>query len=268
MGNPRDAKTLITPLNQCSPGGERYERTRAVVSKLSELLSIPSADLIARCEVRDQNDPHYVPSECVLYFVRNARAQPEGERFAKLYKVLVERVLQRLPRGETKQGAKLADEKVRDAVRDRFVEMLAGDRETYDERLDFFEIRFDMALRRARLSALKSVRREGGNVEPLTYDEHEELSADVQAAAATFDLPDVNVEAEECRLTLDAAIDALEPDERRTIHMLRQGFPIDSSDPGQVTIRKTLGRSEKGIRNIRDRAFVKLRAALAAKGYS
>jgi hypothetical protein len=50
--------------------------------------------------------------------------------------------------------------------------------------------------------------------------------------------------------------------ERRVVEMCRQDVPIDSKDPETMTMVKTLGRSEKGIRNIRDRAFAKLRALL------
>lgn len=44
--------------------------------------------------------------------------------------------------------------------------------------------------------------------------------------------------------------------------MLRQGFPIDSKEPGVMTIAKALGRSEKTIRTYRDKAFAALRTAM------
>jgi DNA-directed RNA polymerase specialized sigma24 family protein len=47
--------------------------------------------------------------------------------------------------------------------------------------------------------------------------------------------------------------------------MLRQGIPIDSKEPGAVTIARTLGKSEKTIRTHRDRAFAALRAALSSE---
>ena len=48
--------------------------------------------------------------------------------------------------------------------------------------------------------------------------------------------------------------------------MLRQGFPIDSKDPEVVTIRGSLGKVEKTIRNQRDKAFAILRDVLTGKG--
>ena len=62
---------------------------------------------------------------------------------------------------------------------------------------------------------------------------------------------------------MDAAIDALPPEQIRIMHMLRQGFPIDSKEPDVMTIAKALGRSEKTIRTYRDKAIATLRLALA-----
>jgi DNA-directed RNA polymerase specialized sigma24 family protein len=42
---------------------------------------------------------------------------------------------------------------------------------------------------------------------------------------------------------------------------------IDSKDPAQPTIAKALGKPEKTFRNMRDRAFLKIKAAMAAQGY-
>jgi DNA-binding CsgD family transcriptional regulator len=47
--------------------------------------------------------------------------------------------------------------------------------------------------------------------------------------------------------------------QQRIIEMLRQGVQIDSNDPGTVTISKSLGKSEKTIRNHRDMAFSRIR---------
>jgi hypothetical protein len=48
--------------------------------------------------------------------------------------------------------------------------------------------------------------------------------------------------------------------------MLRQGFQIDSTDRNTVTIAKTLKKSEKTIRNQRDRAFDSIRKFFDGEG--
>jgi DNA-binding NarL/FixJ family response regulator len=57
----------------------------------------------------------------------------------------------------------------------------------------------------------------------------------------------------------------LPPEQIRIIEMLRQGIPIDSNEPGAVTIARTLRKSEKTIRTHRDHAFAALRAALSSE---
>ena len=64
------------------------------------------------------------------------------------------------------------------------------------------------------------------------------------------------------RLKLDAAIDSLPPLQQQIVHMLQQGFPIDSKEKGVVSIASTLGKAEKTIRNHRDRAYAAIKAAL------
>ena len=44
--------------------------------------------------------------------------------------------------------------------------------------------------------------------------------------------------------------------------MLRTGIPIDSKEAGQITIAKALGKSEKTIRNQRDKAYALLQGQL------
>jgi DNA-directed RNA polymerase specialized sigma24 family protein len=136
----------------------------------------------------------------------------------------------------------------------------------YAAKLDYFEVRFDGALANLRRDAQEQAWREENRTTALEYDpETNELSAEVERAAGTYDPFDAtSFDARDYRSRLDAAIDALPPEQNRIIDMLRQGFPIDSKDPAAMTIARALGKSEKTIRTHRDRAFVTLRAALSS----
>ena len=153
---------------------------------------------------------------------------------------------------------------MRDKAFGRFVELLAADRIAYKDRLDYFEIRFDGALKRLRLDAERQARRDEKRHQPLGDDEASgELSPEVEAAARVYDpfaMPDLDEPA--YRLRFDTAIENLPAGQRRIIHMLRQGFVIDSKDPDVMTISKALGRSEKTIRTYRNKAVAALRAAM------
>ncbi len=220
---------------------------------------MPLAELLERCTVQQRDDPTYVPSECLLHLVRSCRAG-SSSYFEQLYRILAERVLRRLPKGEGRLGDILA----REDTFGQFAELLAKDHHSYAENLDYFEIRFDQALMRLRIGAERQVRRDENRSTPLDAgQEANALSAEVERAAGSFD-PFAAPEADAAyyRSSLDAAIDSLPRMQRRIVEMLRQGIPIDSKDPDTVTVAKALGKCEKTIRTHRDKAYAALRLAL------
>jgi hypothetical protein len=258
----------IPTLKKHTLGGQPYTRRPEITAKLEELLGLPPAERVARCGISQPADPGFVHSECVMYLVRAARAESASPDFERLYGILLTRVRQRLPRSDMREGVRLKEETVREQVLDTLTERLATDRKAYDERLDYFEICFDSALSRLRHSASKSEGRRAKRFTSLGLGEDGELSPEVKdalLAAHENGVPDFFL-TERYRSAFEAAIDTLPPDERTVMHMLIQGLPIDSKDPDQITISDTLGKAEKTVRNVRDRALVKLRAALVTGG--
>lgn len=229
-------------------------------------MSLSREQLIARCAIRGRDDPGYVPSECLLYFVRASRTDNSNAYFERLYKILAERVLRSLPKAENADGktASLTKSLIREKVFGRFVDLLSGDRNVYSEKLDYFELRFDGALASLRRDAWAQVLRDQKRSTSLEFDEETgEPSAEVERAKARFDLFSTSEpDAADYRSRLDAAIEALPPEQSRIVEMIRQGIPIDSKEPGAITIARTLGKSEKTIRTYRDKAYAAIRAAL------
>ena len=258
---------MIAPLRKRTLKGDLYTRDPRIESLLEELSSLSRDELLERASISRRSDPAYIPTECLFCFVRASRMDNNEDWFERLYKKLHERVLRSLPKpeawvGQTKSYSRI---EIRDRVQDRFVELLALDRTSYQERLDYFEVRFDGALASLRRDAQEQVwRAENRSVSLDMDDDTGALLAEVERAAAehvdpfaSFDLDD-----EDFRLHLEAAIESLPSEQRSVIEMLRKGFPIDSKEPGVMTISSALGRSEKTIRNYRDRAIAALRAVL------
>lgn len=258
---------VITPLRKRRPNGELYTRVPEIEALLVELSSLSRDELLERAQISRRDAPGYAPSECLLYFIRASRADNNEHWFERLYRILIKRVLRSLPKAENldEETASYTRGAIRDAVYERFVERLAADRSTYSERLDYFEVRFDGALASLRRDAQEKFWREENRSIPLDDDDETgELSPEVERAAAEnfdpfalFDVEDLDF-----RMRLDAAIDDLPPVQRRILEMLDKGFPIDSKEDGVITIAKTLDRSEKTIRNQRDKAYATLRAKL------
>lgn len=261
-----DEKAIVTPLRKRRVSCGLYERPAKIEALIAELTLLPRDELIARAEIAKRSAPGYIPSECLVYFIRTSRRDNNEGWFERLYRILIGRVLRSLPRAESSDGRteSLTRGVVRDKVFSRFVELLSADRTDYVDKLDYFEVRFDGALASLRRDAQEKAWRDENRSQPLEYDEESgELSPEVDAAAGAhnpFAVSDFDDRAYRSRL--DAAIEALPTEQSRIIHMLRQGFPIDSKEPDVMTIAKALGRSEKTIRTYRDKAFVTLRAAM------
>jgi hypothetical protein len=64
---------LITPLRKRTLDGALYTRTARIEALLNELEQLPRAELVARSQIADRSAPGYVPSECLMYFVRLTR---------------------------------------------------------------------------------------------------------------------------------------------------------------------------------------------------
>lgn len=257
---------MIPPLRKRTRDGKLYKRDGEIEAKLVELASLSRDDLVAQCKIERCDDPSYIPSECLLHFVRASRKDDSDAYFEQLYKSLAERVLRRLPKAENAGGETLSltRSQIWEKAFDRFVTLLAEDRLVYCEKLDFFEVRFDLAVAKLRSDAQQSAWREENRSTTLEYDnETGELSVEVEQAAGSFDpFDNSDLDSEAYRFRLDAAIDNLPLLQRRIIEMIRQGIPIESKDSDAMSIAKALNKSEKTIRTHRDKAYAALRTAL------
>lgn len=259
---------LVVPLRQRGEDGSPYHRRAEVERTISALMRIPGREVVERCRVSDPNDPDYVPSECVLYFVRRPSRQVDELDHRDLFVILRQRVLGAVPvfarraDGSESRGERATDLDVRDAVLHNFQKLLCEDRRSYRGRLDFYECQFNSAMAKLRATARKSVGRRAARVRPLDgQDDVGRTTADVEQALAAIRNPDAGVDFL-YRSKLHVAISSLPPDERRVVELLLQEIPIESSDESVQSIVETLKCSEKTVRNRRDRAYTKLRAAL------
>ncbi|MFY9658275.1 MAG: DNA-binding response regulator [Methylocystis sp.] len=261
---------MAEPLRKLKDDGSPYTRPPDVEASIDALRGLPRAELVERCRISDPNHPSYVKSECVLHFVRQAKADNNDRHFEALFRILRTRVQHALPaidrsveEGESALVQASAIE-IRDAVLFRFQELLCQDRAGYDDRLDYFEIRFDGAIANLRRTARRKTWKEENRSQPLSYDdETSELSSEVEDALARLNPQSPEkIDDPAYRKRFAAAIDSLPEDQRRVIVLLLRDIQIESKDPEAVTIVKVLACSEKTVRNRRDRAFKALRAAL------
>lgn len=251
---------MIAPLTKRKKkDGTLYERPEHIEQLLRELQGMPRDQLMERSMISVRTNPLYVPSECLMHFVRASRRDNSEAWFERLYKTLLDRVSRAVPRSDGPGNTtSLTRERIREKVIGRFIELVSEDRKLPGDRMDFFEVRFDMAIKRLRLDAREQVWR----------DENRSVGLDEADTALEEDSGSVVVD----RLTEDiscdplfrrklyAAIGTLPPEQSRTIHLLLQGWPTHSSDPDVMTIAKALNCSDRSVRNYKERALKTLTA--------
>jgi len=261
---------LITPLRKRSVDGVAYFRPPAIAELLAALSQVPIEEVARRARIDDHDSVEYVPSECLVYFVRQSKYCGDGDAYREIFATLRQRLLQSVPvyrrrvPDHSRFAERATDLDVQDAVLHAFQELLCTDRNGYDERLDFFEIRFNAAVAKLRATARKKIARyesrrlslAGTGDESGSYDHIEQVLARLRDQDE--DVGDDCL----CRLRLHAAINILPVAERRVVELLLQEIPIDSNDDKVLAITKILGCAEKTVRNRRDRAFARIRDAL------
>ncbi|SCX49387.1 hypothetical protein SAMN05720354_108118 [Nitrosospira sp. Nsp1] len=257
---------LIVPLRKHKPDGGLYTRFPDIEKMLGELNLVAKVDLVERCRL-PKGEALYVPTQCVLYFVRRSSVDKDEILFGQLFQILAERIRRALPRVENPDGITLSftRSQVFEQVYDKFVTLLIEERIAYVERLDFFEVDFNGGLTLLKLGAQKKAwKEENRNTELEADDDIGNINDEVEQAAGSYEPFDPTVLDDYLyRSRLDAAIDELPPLQKRIIEMLRQGIPIDSIDQNAVTIAKSLGKVEKTIRNHRNAAFARLQVRLS-----
>ncbi len=264
------ATPSVAPLRMQKPDGTPYERLKQVEQELAGLLQMPSSELVRRARIAEPEEPDYVRSECVLYFVRRPAFVDDETTLHDLFGVLRQRVFHAVPVpaprlvATNKRAERGIDLEVRDVVLLKFQELLCGDRREYDKRLDFYECRFNQAVAFLRATARRDVRREESHYQPLSDDgDLNESSIDAESAfAAILEAIEGENEDSRCRSKLHVAISSLPAKERQVIELMLKGLPVHSADEDAVTIAKVMGCYEKTVRNRRDRAIAKLRDSL------
>lgn len=262
---------MIEALRKHRRDGRCYERRPDITAILLELEGLSQEQRVKRAQIRSATDPQYLPSECLLHLLRKSKRDNSNKLFEAIFRILLARVegaatlkseIYRLPTG--KMAITSFGTKVRDDVVDRFLARLIADRNSYDERLDYFEINFAHAIASLRSTAKAKAASEEKHSQPLAANDDEEVSAEVEMAAGAFDPFDAAViDDGNYRFRLFAAIRKLPEKERHVVALLFKEYPIESNDPDKPSICKILGCVEKTVRNRRDRAFEKLKAALS-----
>lgn len=254
--------TPVAPLRRLMPDGSPYYRRPEVEEALAVLVQLPPTEVASRAKIKDTDHRDYLPTECVLYFIRRWDPIKDGSAFHDLFNILRQRILRAVPVfsrrvANSNQIAERAfDLEVRDAVIHKFQELLCRDRREYDEKLDFYEGQFNLTLARLRSTARRDLGKKEIRDRAAAAGGHPGRAHDeVEAALASLRDDAEKKEREFYRSRLQVAISSLPQDERRVIELILEGLTLDA-------IARALKCVEKTVRNRRDRAVKRLRLEL------
>ena len=258
---------IIPPLRKRTEEGILYARPVEIEKIITGTIELPFEEFITRAKHKNRNHPDYLPSEVLVHRIRTTRYNNTDEQFNALYCALYERVFRSCASavtragGETGEVGKLLD--VREFVVERFVTLVVKDRDSYAEKLDIFEIRFDRAVMMLRKDAFRKVSQRDNPMTPLEYDEGGDVPQDVEESLALLNPRLMTPEDEVTyRFQVRRAIDSLPDMERRIIDMLEAEIAIESNNPDEPSIAGLLGCTPKTVRNRRDRAVQRIRETL------
>ena len=248
---PNSGAVAIEPLKKTYPDGRPYKRRDKVEGQISELLGLPPLELVKRCEIRGRDVKGYVFSECLVHFVRQKSLTLKDHILGGLFRALMRRVLQTSWSGESKDGKRLnlKASATHDELRAQLLQFLATDRTGYSERLDYFEVSFDSALKKLRQDADKKVHRAHWRFEPVEDPDTGEYTEAVDTALqGQGTLLADKKEDSDYRSRMNAAIDTLPPLQQRIVEMYKNNIPFESQDPNAVPMERALKKTPKTLR--------------------
>ena len=257
----------IEPLRKRKTSGELYTRRSPVIEQIVASFAWSFDDLLKRAAIRDRNSDQYLPSEMLVYYLRQTKSDNADGRFVALYNILRDRIEAACPRPNRQVDDKVYEDartaEIRDATIDHITELMFTDRQGYDEQLDIYEVVFDKAVRSAHITKLRKVNRRENATEEVDDTLTGDVRAVVEAALDRYKKAGLTAEEDfDYRIHLRRAIDALPTDEREVIDLMLADIPIETNKDGEPSMAELLGCVEKTVRNRRDRAFAKIRRAL------
>ncbi|WP_437901804.1 hypothetical protein [Sorangium sp. So ce124] len=237
----------VRPLTRCNAEGRLYQRSPAVQREIETVLGLESDELLASTDG--------LSDETLVYLIRERRRVRDWSVATKLSNVLVERCRGVLLSTLGSLPQDVRDEAIRTVLEQLSARIFALD----DDRGDFYQVRFGLALKRLGTSAFRQC--------VLTIERHRRAEHDAEtehdaepewanSRNASFDPRQWPEDAVHFFKDAQNGLQAIGNDDHRmafALHAMRD-MPIESDDPETATISRFFGVSPRTIRNWLDQA--------------
>jgi DNA-directed RNA polymerase specialized sigma24 family protein len=242
------------PLTKTARDGRLYQRDPWIESAITALSALPPSALVERARNSGADTADFVPSECLVYFIREAWRRRDKSTTTDLVGVLFtrcERILKRkIPDRDVPNG-----EHVRQNILGDLGLLLAQD----NAKLDYYECRFNRAFKSLYIGHARKEFDAVNELSPGPAEANDEGTVDdgliekLSGALSNADNSDHGlVETGEAIFREDAvrALRALPDNERRAFVLIYGfGYKEESDDPEEVTAATLCGVTGRTIRN-------------------
>jgi RNA polymerase sigma factor (sigma-70 family) len=254
----------VLRLQKISQDGEPYQRRPQVEQLISELIKLTPDDIVQKCT--DYSDP--IPEETLLYVLRDLSLSLKERQYEAVFKALFSRLEVSLKKlVSDAKFIQAAD--IRQEIMCRMAEMIATDRKSGEEKLDYYEVNFNHAFACLRKDVLRDMGpakddplEKSGPLTKVLGDESEVLPVVEERVREFYELGASKLDDPSFRSALYDAINNLPDDERHVVGLMLKGMQVEAKDPNVQTISKILGCSDRTVRNRLRRAYTKLREVL------
>lgn len=243
---------MVRALTKADQNGDLYTRPATVEAAIKVAFEQDLDTLVRRAWLSDPDGSEFLPLECLVHLVREARRSHDDKAMSTLMPPILARC-EMILKATIPHDAFPNTEQIREDILGDFGLLFVkdGSGENPNE-LDFYECRFERAFRFFRIGVLRRERTLLRRLEPLPAPEPGNDSTDEEAFARvseTFRSQPTQF-SKVLQKDLVNAIDNLPPDERKAVvlrHIL--GLKEESDDPSVVTTATLSGVTGRTVRN-------------------
>lgn len=252
---------MALPLQKISKDGVLYQRTAEIEAAIDAARAQDLELLSCRVQIRDRSAPDYLPSECLVYLIREARRNGRADIQNHLLQVLLSRCARTL-------NAKVPDSviatapQLREDILGDFAVLFAKDGSSEDRNaLDFYEVRFNSAFCAFRISRVNAELKRLNCTKALSDPDDPDRPFDDEVLERLSDRERAVGDPEQIVLTkqIRSAIRNLPTDERDALILCRFiRLKEESENPDERTAATVCGVTGRTIRNRLKKALAKL----------
>lgn len=239
-----------------------YTRPPEIEEAIREALELEWRELVSRAEIRDAEDPGFIPPEVLIFLLRAALAAGQRDAADTLGGILFGRV-ERLITNYAWRLVEEMDYRVEEVTGDLLAELFTRLSDLQSDRADFAQVKFGMYLQRFCFENKRKLKRQSG------YDKRTRIIGETDPETdIIFDIPDREpVCSQEDLETMREGLNDL-PEQMRKAFVLRyyEGWQVESNKPEEVTISGYFKKTPRTIRNWLTEAERRLRERLEGRG--